>query len=395
MFDRLTMPPPDKILSLMAIFRADPRPKKIDLGVGVYRDAEGLTPVLRTVKEAERRVLAGQATKTYVGPAGDPAFTAALRDLVFGEAAPAGRLRGVQTTGGAGALSVLAGVVATARPGARVHVPDPTWVNHVAILTDNRLPVVPYRYLGRGPERLDFPGMAADLAAAQPGDVVLLHGCCHNPSGADPTPEQWRAIARTLAERDLLPFVDLAYLGFGDGLDADAHAVRLLAGTVPEMLVAVSCSKNFGIYRDRAGAAFALARDPDAGAVVEAHMAVRNRLLASMPPDHGAAVVRTILEDPALAAGWRAELAAMRGAVQAMRERLAAEFARLTNGSDHAFLARDKGMFSLIGTTPDQARRLREEHAIYIVEDGRINVAGLRADQVDRFCRAVLAVTAS
>jgi aspartate/tyrosine/aromatic aminotransferase len=392
MFDRLTMPPPDKILSLMSVFRDDPRPEKIDLGVGVYRDADGRTPIPRAVKEAERRLLAAQTTKTYVGPAGDPAFRDRLAALVFGPGMPRERIRGVQTAGGAGALSVLAGLVAAARPGATVHVPDPTWINHVAILTDNRLKLASYRYLGQGGARIDFDGLLAHLRTAAAGDVVLLHGCCHNPSGADLDGAQWRRLAALLADRGLVPFVDLAYLGFGDGLDEDAFAVRLLADAVPEMLVAVSCSKNFGIYRDRTGAAFVLGRNAGEAATAEGHMVVRNRILYSMPPDHGAAVVRTVLEDPGLEADWRAELDAMRGSVQDLRRVLAAAFARLTNGTDYAFLETDKGMFSLIGVTPDQARRLREDHAIYVVEDGRINVAGLRLDQVDRFARAVLSV---
>jgi aspartate/tyrosine/aromatic aminotransferase len=392
MLDHLQMPPPDKILSLMAIFREDARPQKMDLGVGVYRDASGATPILPAVKEAERRVLAAETTKTYLGPAGDPAFCDLVAELVFGAGRPKERLRGVQTTGGGGALSVLAGLVAEARPGATVHVPDPTWVNHASILKNNGLAVSPYPYLARGSRGIDFDGLVGRLSAAPAGDVVLVHGCCHNPSGTDLTHDQWRRLAALLVERGLMPFVDLAYLGFGDGLDEDAFAVRLLAGSVPEMVVAVSCSKNFGIYRERTGVAFALARTAGEAAVAREHMTVRNRVLYSMPPDHGSAIVRTILSDAALAAQWRTELDAMRGNVQALRQALAAAFARLTNRDDYAFLATDKGMFSMIGITPEQVRRLREDHAIYMVEDSRINVAGLREDQVEAFAKAVLAV---
>ncbi|WP_293863887.1 amino acid aminotransferase [uncultured Alsobacter sp.] len=394
MLDHLQMPPPDKILSLMAMFREDPRPEKMDLGVGVYRDASGTTPILAAVKEAERRVLAAETTKTYLGPAGDPVFCDLVADLVFGAGRPKDRLRGVQTTGGGGALSVLAGLVAAARPGATVHVPDPTWVNHGSILRDNGLSISAYPYLARGHRGIDFDGLIGHLGAVPAGDVVLVHGCCHNPSGTDLTRDQWQRLAALLAERGLMPFVDLAYLGFGDGLEEDAFAVRLLAAIVPEMVVAVSCSKNFGIYRERTGAAFALARTADEAAVAREHMTVRNRILYSMPPDHGSAIVRTVLSDAALAAQWRAELDAMRTGVQSLRDALAAAFARLTNRDDHGFLATDKGMFSMVGITPEQVRRLREEHAIYMVEDSRINVAGLRHDQVERFARAVLATTA-
>ena len=392
MLDALRMPPPDKILSLMSIFREDARPEKMDLGVGVYRDANGTTPILAAVKEAERRVLAAETTKTYLGPAGDPVFCDLVRDLVFGPGGPRDRIRGVQTTGGGGALSVLAGLVAAARPGATVHVPDPTWVNHGSILRDNGLAISPYPYLARGRRGIDFDGMMGHLRTVPAGDVVLLHGCCHNPSGTDLSHDQWRSVAALLAERELLPFVDLAYLGFGDGLEEDAFAVRLLAGTVPEMVVAVSCSKNFGIYRERTGAAFALTRTAEEAAVAREHMTVRNRILYSMPPDHGSAIVRTILSDARLASEWRTEVDAMRGNIQALRTALAAAFARLTNRDDYAFLATDKGMFSMIGVTPEQVRRLREEHAIYMVEDSRFNVAGLRLDQVERFAKAVLAV---
>jgi aromatic-amino-acid transaminase len=393
MLDALRMPAPDKILSLMAMYRDDTRAGKMDLGVGVYRDASGTTPIFAAVKEAERRVLTAETTKTYLGPAGDPVFCDLVASLVFGEDRPRERLHGIQTTGGAGALSVLAGLVAAARPGATVHVPEPTWVNHVAILRDNGLGVVSYPYLAKDARGLDVEGLLAHVAAAPAGDVVLLHGCCHNPSGTDLDRDQWRRLAAVLSERGLMPFVDLAYLGFGDGLDEDAFAVRLLARTVPEMVVAVSCSKNFGIYRDRTGVSFALARTPAEAAVAREHMTLRNRILYSMPPDHGAAVVRTVLSDTGLASAWREELDTMRANVRGLRAALAAAFARLTNRDDHAFLATDKGMFSMIGVTPEQVRQLREEHAIYMVEDSRINVAGLRLDQVERFARAVLAVS--
>ena len=393
MFASLTVPPPDRILSLIPLFKADTRPEKIDLGVGVYRDASGRTPILRAVAEAERRLLAGETTKAYVGPAGDPVFCDLMTDIVFGSAAPRDRLRAIQTPGGAGALTVIAGLTALARPGATVHVPEPTWVNHVSILNDAGLRIVSYPYLDAERGVADVARLLAHLRQAAPGDVVLLHGACHNPSGADLSPDDWRHVAEIVLARELVPFVDLAYQGFGDGLDADAFGVRLLAATVPTLLVAASCSKNFGIYRDRAGLAFVLAPTPDIADAAKAQMVVRARVGYSMPPDHGSAIVRTVLSDPALAADWRAELEEMRTGVVGLRHALADTFRQLRNDDRYDFLRQAKGMFSLLGTTVEQSIRLRDEHAIYIVEDGRMNIAGLRLDQVETFCKAVLAVT--
>jgi aromatic-amino-acid transaminase len=239
---------------------------------------------------------------------------------------------------------------------------------------------------------VDFDALLDHFSRSERGDIVLLHGCCHNPTGADPSRSQWQALAEIIAERGLVPLVDIAYQGFGEGLEDDAFVVRLLAGMVPEMLVSSSCSKNFGIYRERTGAAFILAANADRADAAKAQLTVRARVVYSMPPDHGSAIVRTVLEDPALAADWRAELDDMRSSILSLRQGLAASFRRFTNGSDYDFLAKNKGMFSLIGLTPREAVMLRERHAIYIVEDGRINVAGLQASQIDTFAEAVLAV---
>jgi aromatic-amino-acid transaminase len=392
MFSALTMPPPDKILSLIPIFRQDTRAGKIDLGVGVYRDASGNTPILRAVSEAEKRIHSGQTTKAYVGPAGDPVYCELMTRLVFGDDAPFERIRAIQTPGGAGALTVLAGLVAIARPGATVHVPDPTWVNHISILEDNGLKVVTYPYLNLETRLADFEAIVAHLSTATPGDVILLHGCCHNPTGADLDAGQWQSIASIIAERGLLPLVDIAYQGFGDGLEEDAFAVRHLASVVPEMLVSSSCSKNFGIYRERTGTAFALAATAERADVTKAQMIVRARTGYSMPPDHGGAIVRTILADPELKADWQAELEEMRLNITALRRGLADAFGQRTQSADYDFLSSNKGMFSLLAVTPAQAVRLREEFAIYIVEDGRINVAGLRIDQIDLLAEAVLSL---
>ncbi|WP_131120155.1 aromatic amino acid transaminase [Lichenihabitans psoromatis] len=393
MFNHLEMASPDKILSLMGLFRDDPRPEKIDLGIGVYRDLSGHTPILACVREAEQRLLAQQDTKTYVSPVGDERFTQALTSLVFGDHEKLERMSGLQTPGGAGALRLLAGLLAQARPGGRIWVPDPTWTHHHAVFADAGLDVRVYPYLNGVTHAVDVEAMLDTLLRVQPGDVVLLHGCCHNPSGADPTPEQWRAIVDVIVQRGLFPFVDLAYQGFGEGLEQDAAATRLIARHVPEMVIAYSCSKNFGIYRERTGGAFVLGETASKAAAAKSQLAVLARLAYSMPPDHGASVVRIILEDEPLSIAWRVELATMRDKIQKARLTLADAFRKRTGGDRYGFLARHKGMFSLLGTTADDAVRLREDHAVYVVGDGRINLAGLQLGSVDRFVGAVLSQT--
>jgi aromatic-amino-acid transaminase len=392
MMDRLEMPADDKILKLSIMFNGDDRPGKIDLGIGVYRNARGETPIFAAVRQAEEKLFAQETTKTYVTPAGDPGFCAAIQSLVFGDDAPDERIRTVQTPGGAGALNILAELANLASPGVTVHVPIPTWINHHAVITEAGLGLREYRYLDPRTGQVDFDGMMDQLGNAEPGDIVLLQGCCHNPTGADLGLEQWQAVAALLEARGLLPFVDLAYQGFGDGLEEDAASVRLLAGRLPEMIVAYSCSKNFGIYRERTGAAFVLAPTPALADRAAAQLARLARITYSMPPDHGASLVRIILNDPALRQIWKDELEAMRTGVTALRRELASAFHQITNRSGHEFLTDQKGMFSLIGISADQAVRLREEFAIYIVEDGRINIAGLRGDQVMPFAKAICAV---
>ncbi|MFO1298902.1 MAG: amino acid aminotransferase [Burkholderiaceae bacterium] len=392
MFEALQPPAPDKILSLIGLFRDDPRPHKIDLGVGVYRDSAGRTPVMRAVREAERRLYETEETKAYLGPGGDPSYCGAVAQLVFGDSLAADRLASAQTPGGAGALRILASLVARAHPGAAVWLPDPTWVNHHAIFADAGLATRSYPYFDPigGGVRID--AMIAELGRAAPGDIVLLHGCCHNPTGAGLASGEWEQVCELVLARGLVPFVDLAYQGFGDGLDQDAEAVRLFARRVPEMLVAVSNCKNFSIYRERTGCAFVLTDSPARVQAVQGQLLTCARIAYSMPPDHGGSLVRIILQDPALAGQWREELEAMRSRIMALRGQLAAAFAERSNSDRYAFLLRHRGMFSLIGTTPQQVERLRGEHAIYMVEDGRINIAGLTEDQVERFVSAVLAV---
>jgi aromatic-amino-acid transaminase len=312
-------------------------------------------------------------------------------DLIFGPDAPKDRLRAVQAPGGGGALRLLAELIARAERGARVWLSEPTWPNHPAILRQAGLAFTTYPYFDRAAKGVDFAAMTDALGAAGPGDVVLLHGCCHNPTGADLTADQWRAIAALAVDRGFTPFVDMAYQGFGDGLDADAEGVRILAAAVPEMLVAASCSKNFAVYRERVGAAIVLAETPAEAEVAKENLKILARMNWSMPPDHGAAVVRTILEDPALRADWTAELEAMRLRMRDLRASLADQLRARTNSDAYDFVARHRGMFSLLGIDEAQVERIRAEHGIYMVSDSRINVAGLNRGAIAALVEALAA----
>lgn len=374
MLERLQPQPQDAILSLIGAFREDPREDKIDLGVGVYRDADGRTPVMRAVKEAERRIWEAQDTKSYTGLAGDPAFGEAMRALVLGDAVEPSRVAVVATPGGTGAVHKGVELARMASPDLAVWLPDPTWPNHLAIVRHLGLPVRSYRYFDPETRAVDAEGMLADLAQARGGDLVVLHGCCHNPTGADPDAETWGRLAETLERTGATALVDLAYQGFGDGLDADAEATRALAARLPEAMVAASCSKNFGIYRERTGALLAVTDDAPLAAGA---MAALNRLNYSFPPDHGARVVQTILGDEALAADWRAELDGIRAHIKRLREALASELRGRTNSDRFDFLLAHRGMFSRLGATREQVERMRAERGVYMVGDSRINVAGL------------------
>jgi len=391
MLSRLSPQSPDKIIGLMQQFRADPRADKIDLGVGVYRDARGRTPVMRAVKAAEETLWRTQDSKGYVGIEGDPAFLEAIGTLVLGDAVPAERIAAVGTPGGTGAVRQALELVRLADAGARVFIPAPSWPNHAAIVNFLGLGEAAYRYYDAAAHTLDLPGLLADLETTGPGDVVILHGCCHNPTGAELTLADWAAIAEVLGRTGALPLVDLAYLGFGDGLEADAAGLRLLAGALPEMLVSVSCSKNFGLYRERVGAVLALSPDPAARDLVRGNLSNLNRQNFAFPPDHGARVVTGILGDAALRADWAAELETMRSRIETLRRTLADRL-RETSGSDRfAFLAGQKGLFSLIGATPDQVTAMRETHGVYLIGDGRINLAGLSETNIPKVAEAMLA----
>jgi aromatic-amino-acid transaminase len=391
MFESLKPAAPDKIIELMGLFAADPRTDKVDLGVGVYKDAEGRTPVMRAVKAAERRLVDEQSTKSYVGLLGDLEFVNAMARLALGNAVPTDRLSGAQTPGGTGAIRQLLELTRRANPAATVWHSDPSWPNHAAILGYLGMPARTYRYFDARTRGLDFAGMMADLAAMKPGDVLLLHGCCHNPTGANLDLEQWREVTEFAAKGRVVPLIDLAYQGFGDGLEADVAGLRHMAGAVPELMLAASCSKNFGLYRDRVGAAFALSTDPAAATVTRANLASLNRLNYSFPPDHGAKVVAMILADPELRADWADELESMRLRMLDLRRALANALRRETNSDRFDFVEAHRGMFSLMGASPDAVKALRDDHGIYMVGDSRVNIAGLPADGLDRLARAIVA----
>ncbi len=392
MFETLQQAPADKIIALIGLYRNDPRPGKVDLGVGVYKDIDGRTPVMRAVREAEKRLLASQDTKTYLGLPGDTAFNTAMIKLAFGEKADLSRIRAAQAPGGSGALRLVAELLQRSRAGATVWLSDPTWPNHPPVMRGAGLKVRDYPYFDAASGAVRFDDMLAALKTAGSGDVVLLHGCCHNPTGANLDVAQWAKVADVLLERGLLPFVDIAYQGFGDGLDADAAGLRLLAEKMPEMVVASSCSKNFAVYRDRVGAAMILAKDGAQADVAMSQMLAAARALYSMPPDHGAAAVRMVLEDAELQKDWETELEDMRLRMLKLRVAFAEALRRQSNSDRFDFIASHRGMFSRLGLTEAQVERLRAEHAIYMVGDSRINVAGLPEDGMDDLAKAIVSV---
>lgn len=392
MLETLTQQPEDKILRLMGLFKADPREGKIDLGVGVYRDATGLTPIFGAVKAAEQKLWEEETTKAYTGLVGDPAFARAMQGLILGDTVPQDRLAAAATPGGTGAVRQAFELVTMEAPGATIWHSDPTWPNHVSILKHINATARAYRYFDDATCAVDFDGMLADLDQVRPGDVVLLHGCCHNPTGANLNLVQWQEVTRLLMAKRAVPMIDIAYQGFGDGLEEDAAGLRHMAAAVPEMLIAASCSKNFGIYRERAGLLIAVAPDAASAKVAQGTLSHLNRQNYSFPPDHGTRLVTMILEDDSLRADWAGELEAMRQGMLGLRTQLASELQRLTGSDRFGFVAEHRGMFSRIGVTPEQVETLRERHGIYMVGDSRINIAGLNAESVPVLAKAIAEV---
>ncbi|HEY0113485.1 MAG TPA: amino acid aminotransferase [Allosphingosinicella sp.] len=385
LFERLEEQKSDSLLQLIALCDADKRPDKIDVGVGVYRDAGGGTPILRAVKKAERLLWERQETKSYLGSQGDGRFTELVRPIVFGEAgAKDERIVGLQTPGGCGALRLAGDLVSKANSKARIHVGQPTWPNHGPLIECAGVEMVAHPYYDPPSRRILFDRMMDALGRAEAGDLVLLHGCCHNPTGADLSLEQWREVAELVAAGGLIPFVDLAYQGLGRGLDPDAAGTRLVVEAAEQAIVAQSCDKNFGVYRERVGNLFVKAASPRSARIVFGNLMQLSRTMWSMPPDHGAAIVHLVLEEPELRADWNAELVEMCARIRSLRARLAAYDERL------AYIDAQNGMFSILPLSQDQVLELREEKGIYLANSGRFNVVGLSDDNVERFAAAVV-----
>ncbi|MCU0876232.1 MAG: aspartate/tyrosine/aromatic aminotransferase [Pirellulaceae bacterium] len=396
MFDSLAFAPPDSILGLTEAFRKDPNPRKINLSVGVFKDAAGSTPILRSVKEAERRLLDAEQNKGYLPIEGHPEYAARVQELLFGSAheiQSSRRAVTAQTPGGTGALRVAADFLRKHFPHATVWHSKPTWANHPAIFAAAGLGVQSYAYIDGANQALDFPAMLAALGEIPRGDVVLLHACCHNPTGIDPTPEQWQEIAAVVHERGLLPLVDFAYQGFGDGLVEDAAGLAALARPGKELLICSSYSKNFGLYGERVGALTLVADSPESAERALSQLRVAIRTNYSNPPTHGAAIVATVLSDRELRSDWETELAAMRERIHAMRQLFVRTMKSKAPQLDFSFLGSQKGMFSFSGLSNLQVDELRTKHSVYVVGNGgRINVAGITEQNIDPLTTAIAAV---
>lgn len=390
MFQSLQEQPADKILALMQKYKEDPRESKIDLGVGVYKNAEGLTPVMRAVKAAEQQLWERETTKSYVGLLGDPQFSDVMVDLVLSVSVARANVAAAATPGGTGAVRQAFELLKMANPDVRVFVSDPTWPNHLSILKYLDLPVVPYRYFDSETRGVDFAGMMEDLADARSGDVILLHGCCHNPTGANLNMSQWQEVVDFLNTSGATPMIDIAYQGFGDGLQEDATGTRLVASSVPETVIAASCSKNFGIYRERTGLLMVVSQDATAKGLNQSTLAFLNRQNFSFPPDHGARLVTMVLSDPALRADWAAELEEVRLGMLDLRTQLASELQRLSGSDRFGFLAEHRGMFSRLGASAEHVEKLRADHAVYMVGDSRMNIAGLNSATVPLLAQAII-----
>jgi aspartate aminotransferase len=395
MLERLERLPTDPILGLMALYRADTDPRKVDLGVGVYRDDRGSTPVLSAVRRAEQAVLARQSTKSYVAAAGNAGFNQAMAELVLGEghsALKSDRVRSIQAPGGCGALRLGAELIRTASPQAAVYVSTPTWANHVPLVSGCGLKLEPYPYYDPSTGGLKFDAMLATLDRLPARSAVLLHASCHNPTGADLSQSQWRELLELFQHRSLLPFIDIAYQGLGSGIAEDAFGIRLFCAQLPEVAVAASCSKNFGLYRERTGCLHLISESPTAGEAALSQLIRIARTIYSMPPDHGAAIVHEILGDPALRGEWVDELAAMRKRIGGLRHELVKQLAKACPQRDFGFIAEQRGMFSFLGVDTAQVHELREQHHVYMTDDSRINIAGLCADNLEYFAQAVARV---
>ena len=395
MLEHLQHLPEDPLLGVMAAYRRDPDARKVDLGVGVYKTEDGATPIPAAIAAAMERSAATQQTKVYVGQAGNERFNRAMLELALGAdhvAVKDGRAGALQAPGGCGALRLGAELVNIARPEATLHLSTPTWANHVPLMANAGLKIAEYPYFDRATGGVDVAAMLAYLERLPAGDLVLLHGCCHNPTGADLAPADWDAVAEVLLRRGLVPFVDIAYQGLGDGLEADAYGARLMAAKLPEVVMAVSCSKNFGLYRERTGATFVISPSVERTGIAMGQLRRIARGMYSMPPDHGAELVALVWEDAVLRRQWIDELEAMRLRVEALRSLLVEGLKALRPEVDYSFVQRQKGMFSLLPLDGARIQRLRDEHHLYMPGDGRINVAGISRRNVGYVAQSLAAV---
>lgn len=393
MFTHLPAPVLDPILSLSVAFRNDPRPQKVDLGIGVYKNSLGETPIMRAVALAQDKVVASQKTKSYVGLAGCEEFNQSMMQLVLGSTLDTDRTIAIQTPGASGALRMLGDLMRVAQPDTTVWITDPSYVNHKPVMEAAGLKVRYYRYFSRETKMVDTEQMLADLAQAGTKDVVLLHGCCHNPTGADIDFSAWQAITELAQKNGFIPFVDIAYQGFGDGLEQDAQGLRYMAERMEEMLITTSCSKNFGLYRERTGAAIVIGKNQQEVTNARGKMLTLARSTYTMPPDHGAALVKTVLRDEQLTAIWKQELSEMQQRLLTLRKNLCNELRNQHNTRQFDFIESHRGMFTVLGFSAEQMGRLREEFAIYGVADGRINIAGLTEKDIPYVANAIIHVS--
>ncbi len=394
-FDKIVAAPADPILGLGEAFKAETRPEKVNLGIGIYKDAQGKTPIPRAVKAAETRLLAEENTKNYLTIDGVAAYNAATQVMLFGadhEIIANQPAKTAQSLGGTGALRIAAEFVKRQTNAQNVWISNPTWPNHNAIFKAVGINICDYRYYNSQTHALDWDGLIQDLSQAKQGDVVLLHGCCHNPTGIDPTPEQWETLAKMSAEKGWLPLFDFAYQGFANGLEEDAYGLRVFLQHNPELLIASSYSKNFGMYNERVGAFTVVAQDADTANRAFSQVKAIIRTLYSNPASHGGATVAMVLQDAELKADWIAELDEMRGRIKAMRQKFVDTLKACGATQDFDFIVQQNGMFSFSGLTPEQVDRLRDEFAIYAVRSGRINVAGITDDNIQYLCESIVKV---
>ena len=392
MLEQLQQQPPDKILALMQTFKEDPRANKLDLGIGVYKNENGQTPIINAVKKAEKILWEQETTKSYTKLTGDSDFQTVMKELIFSDCVSEDIISTAHTPGGTGAIRQAFELIRLASPNSKIWISNPTWPNHISILKFLNIPYSEYVYFDKKTCELNFDGMMESLKNTKPGDIILLHGCCHNPTGANLNNDQWKELQKFLCDNQLVPLIDLAYQGFGDGLDEDAYGVRLLAKKCKEVIVAASCSKNFGIYRERTGILFTISENEKIKNISSNTLAFLNRQNFSFPPDHGGKLVTLILKNEELKSSWIKELNEMRLNMLDIRKSLAEELRKKSQSNRFNFLETHRGMFSLLGATKDQVLSMREKHAIYMIEDSRINIAGLNKKRLSKLARAIIDV---